>query len=180
MTGKETRWLIVGLQNPGRTYAHTRHNLGGRVVETFRKALGLPPFRAHGDLPARVIKSNFITLAIPATLMNESGQTVAALVKRFSTPPDRLLLVHDDKDLAFGQIRLQSGRGPAGHRGVQSVMDAIGNREFWRLRIGIGNPPPGVDTDTYVLTPFSPDEEEALGANVIPSACTALRAHLGI
>lgn len=106
--------------------------------------------------------------------MNESGQAVRLLLKKYRIPLDRLLIVHDDKDLAFGTMKLQKGRSAAGHRGVQSVIDALGSREFWRLRVGVGSPPPGKPTDEYVLRPFAENEEETITSEIIPRAVRTL------
>lgn len=162
-------WLIIGLGNPGARYARTRHNLGARVAETLREFLGQPAFRRHRDLHARVSRGAGL-LAIPTTFMNASGRAVRSLVRRSTVPLDRLLVIHDDKDLAFGTLKLQRGRSSAGHRGVQSVIDALGSNTFWRLRIGIGAPPAGTATDEFVLQPFTETEERALSKTVIPTA----------
>lgn len=166
-------WLIVGLGNPGRKYARTRHSLGARVVETLRQELGQPALRTQKSFEARVSFGSVI-LALPTTFMNASGMAVASLVQKYRIPLDRLLIVHDDKDLAFGTVRLQRNRSAAGHRGVQSVIDALGSKAFWRLRVGIGAPPDGVETDTFVLQPFAKDEEQTLADTVIPEALARL------
>lgn len=168
-------WLVVGLGNPGRQYARTRHNLGARVVEAFRNDRGQPAFRTAAALAARVSRGEHL-LAIPTTFMNESGRAVRALVKKFRIPLDRLLLVHDDKDLAFGQSKLQRGRSSAGHRGVQSIIDTLGTNAFWRLRVGIGKPPPRTTTEAFVLQPFSPVEEAQLPDSIAAAVRRLLRA----
>lgn len=173
-----TGWLIVGLGNPGKQYAHTRHNLGARVVEATRKALGHPAFRASRTLRARVSHGTPL-LAIPTTFMNDSGRAVRALLRAAKLHPDSLLVVHDDKDLAFGRIKLQNSRSAAGHRGVQSIIDELGTKVFWRLRVGIGPPPSGIETDVYVLARFTPAEEQAVQDTVIPRAIDQLRQHIG-
>ncbi|MDP3685392.1 MAG: aminoacyl-tRNA hydrolase, partial [bacterium] len=167
------RWLVVGLGNPGPKYEHTRHNLGTRVVEALRVSLEQPPFRAARALSARVSEGSVI-LAIPTTFMNDSGEAVAALVQKFRVPLDHLIVVHDDKDLAFGKLKLQRGRGAAGHRGVDSIIAVVGSNNFWRLRVGIGAPPAGVETDTYVLEPFTQAEEKKLHQDILPHALERL------
>lgn len=168
------RWLVVGLGNPGPQYAHTRHNLGVRVTERFRISLGEPAFRVSPALHARVSRSAHL-LAIPTTFMNDSGRAVRALVQKHRIPLDHLCVVHDDKDLTFGAIQLQKNRGSAGHHGVQSVIDALGSREFWRLRVGVGSPPPGTPTDAYVLNAFAENEEGTITREIIPRAVQTLR-----
>lgn len=166
-------WLVVGLGNPGQKYARTRHTLGARVVETLAKQLGRT-FRHARALHARVSRGRQC-VAIPTTFMNESGHAVTALVAKEKVPLDHLLIVHDDKDLAFGTIKLQKGRGSGGHRGVQSVIEAVGSQAFWRLRVGIGAPQPGTPTDAYVLQTFTKNEEQELARDVIPRAVERLQ-----
>lgn len=166
-------WLVVGLGNPGRPYVRTRHNLGAMVVTHLARALDRPGFTNAKALRARV-SANGQVLALPTTYMNESGKPVHALVKKYRVPPDRLLVVHDDKDLAFRRIQLQRNRSAAGHRGVQSVIDALGTKDFWRLRVGIGAPPVGTETDDFVLQTFPRAEEHALRRTVVPSAVSLL------
>lgn len=168
---------MVGLGNPGAEYAHTRHNVGARVVETLREQLGHAAFRRAKALRARVSKGQ-ITLAIPETFMNASGDAVNALVRYFHTPIECLLLVHDDKDLAFGRLKLERGRGAAGHHGVDSVIGALNSKAFWRLRVGIGAPPPQLPVEKFVLQDFSADEEAQLTEDVLPRAIALLSEHL--
>lgn len=173
---KDHPWLIVGLGNPGARYAHTRHNLGARIVEALRAALKQPLFRLWPALHARVSRGARL-LAVPTTFMNDSGRAVALLVRQSRIPLDRVLIVHDDKDLAFGQWKLQKGRSAAGHRGVQSIIDALGTAACWRLRVGIGAPPSGVPTDAYVLHTFSTTEEQALTEHTLPATRELIAKH---
>lgn len=166
-------WLVVGLGNPRAAYEHTRHNVGVRVVEALRERLEQAPFRRSNAVHARISRGTAL-LAIPETFMNNSGEAVQALVRHFRIPLDRLLIVHDDKDLAFGKLKLQRGRSAAGHRGVDSIIGALNSKAFWRLRIGIGSPPPGMETDTFVLEPFSKEEERKLTVTVIPKAAQTI------
>lgn len=170
----EPRWLVVGLGNPGKKYARTRHTLGARVVQALKASLRQPAFRASRALRARVSHGERL-LAVPTTFMNESGQAVRLLLKKYRIPLDRLLIVHDDKDLAFGTMKFQKGRSSAGHRGVQSVIDTLGSKNFWRFRLGIEAPPNGVALDAYVLHAFTEHEEAALIRDVIQAAVEALR-----
>lgn len=171
------KWLIVGLGNPGSKYEHTRHNLGARVVEALRVSLEQPPFRAARTLSARVSEGSVI-LALPTTFMNDSGTAILALVKKFRIPLDRLLVVHDDKDLVFGKLKLQRDRSSAGHKGVQSIIEHLNTTEFFRLRMGIGTPTDLLPTETFVLQRFTPEEEHVLTQNVLQQATKALKKHL--
>lgn len=95
-------------------------------------------------------------------LMNDSGHFVKKLLQRYKLPLENLLVIHDDLDLELGKVKLQKGRGAAGHKGVQSVIDELGTKNFWRLRIGIGKPPVGVSTEEFVLGEFKQSEMEKL------------------
>lgn len=167
-------WLIVGLGNPGKEYSRTRHNLGARVVRALREPLRYPAFRLSRDLLAWVSKGTHV-LAIPTTFMNESGRATQLLLKKHRIPLDHLLLVHDDKDLAFGQLKLQRARNAAGHRGVQSVIDSLGTNDFYRLRAGIGAPPAGLETEDYVLQPFTSVEEPYLTEHLLPRVFQSIK-----
>ncbi len=172
----QQRWLVIGLGNPGAAYAHTRHNTGARVVEALRTALKQKAFRKESALASRISEGAGI-LAVPTTFMNASGEAVAALMRKFRTPIEQLLIVHDDKDLAFGQLKLQRGRSAAGHHGVDSIIGALNSKAFWRLRIGVGAPPRDMSTDIFVLEPFSANEETALQERIIPDAVSLVRNH---
>lgn len=106
--------------------------------------------------------------------MNASGQTARALADYYHVRPDHLLVVHDDKDLTLGTLKLQHGRGSAGHRGVRSIIEALKNQSFWRLRLGVGSPPPDTATDTFVLQPFTKTEEKQLSTDILPRALAKL------
>ncbi|TSC71842.1 MAG: peptidyl-tRNA hydrolase, PTH1 family [Parcubacteria group bacterium Gr01-1014_38] len=160
-------------------YAQTRHTLGARVVEALQQRLLQAPFRLFRTTQVRLSRGA-VLLAIPTTFMNRSGETVETVVRKFRVPLDRLLIVHDDKDLAFGQLKLQRGRSAAGHRGVESIIAALNSREFWRLRIGLGASPSRTPTEVFVLEPFASDEERRLTATVIPQAVQTILATVGI
>ncbi len=157
------RYLVVGLGNPGRAYAATRHNAGFMVVDALARRLGASFGRSrHQALladarygPRRVL------LAKPQTYMNLSGRAVGPLVRYYRLPLDHLLVVYDDLDLPFGTVRLRPGGGHGGHKGMKSVIEALGGRrDFPRLRIGIGRPPGRLDAAEYVLRPFTAEERE--------------------
>jgi PTH1 family peptidyl-tRNA hydrolase len=157
-------WLVVGLGNPGPTYATTRHNLGAMTVsELARRHTG--SLRSH-KARAAVAEVRFgllpggapgprVILAIPSSYMNESGGPVKALCSFFSVPVEQLVVVHDELDVVFGQVRLKRGGGDAGHNGLRSVSSALGTRDYARVRVGIGRPPGRMDPADYVLRDFS-------------------------
>jgi peptidyl-tRNA hydrolase, PTH1 family len=153
--------LIVGLGNPGAEYAATRHNVGFWFVdalasdhgETFR-----PDPKFHGELCRLRLRGRDLRLLKPATYMNRSGRSVAAVGRYFEIPPEEILIAHDDLDLALGTVRLKQGGGHAGHNGLRDTVNLLGSREFWRLRIGIDHPGDRNLVTGYVLGRPSRDE----------------------
>jgi PTH1 family peptidyl-tRNA hydrolase len=157
--------LVVGLGNPGEEYAKTRHNLGFQVVNLLARRHGLEwsDKRAKARLAAGQIGGQRVVLAKPFTYMNDSGQAVVGLRQWYKLDPaSELLVIYDELDLPFGALRLRM-RGSAGtHNGMRSIVRLLGTEEFPRLRIGIGAGPPGRDAARYVLSRFTPEEEQAL------------------
>lgn len=156
--------LIVGLGNPGREYAATRHNAGAWFVE--KLADGIPAgFHAETKFQA-VVAGNDPRLAIPQTFMNRSGLAVAALARFYQIAPSEILIAHDELDLKPGGVKLKFGGGFAGHNGLKDIAAQIGTGEFWRLRIGIGHPRDGVlseqEVADYVLHPPSAADRGAI------------------
>lgn len=167
-------YLIVGLGNPGSRYARNRHNTGFCCLHRLAKAHGLEfRGRRRARIASGTIAGRAVLLARPRTFMNESGQAVAALVRYYRIPLDRLLIVYDDMDLPLGTLRIRPKGGSGGHRGIQSIIDALGSQDFPRLRIGIGRPPEGTDPADYVLQDFSPEEEQTI-EETLERAVTAI------
>jgi peptidyl-tRNA hydrolase, PTH1 family len=161
-------WAVVGLGNPGRRYAESRHNVGFLFVK-----------RVAGDWGARVHKPRFlaktgeirrngerVVLALPQTFMNDSGQSVQALRCGLSIDPANLVVVFDDVDIPLGEIRIRPEGGPGTHKGMASIVGALGTTGFPRIRIGIGPTPEGADIVRFVLTPFRKDERAALQSSL--------------
>jgi len=173
--------LIVGLGNPGRIYAHNRHNVGFRCLNYFAR---LHSIRFdHRQCQARVgigkVRREKLLLAKPGTFVNLSGESVAGLVRKHDIPLSDFLVIYDDLDLPLGKIRLrQSGRS-AGHKGMNSIISALGSEDFPRIRVGIGRPQAeeqSISEDAivnYVLSDFSP-QEEALIKPVIGKVAEAI------
>ncbi len=159
--------LVVGLGNPGRRYRATRHNVGARVVETLARRHGVT-LREEGwaDVGALTLDGVRALLARPQTYVNVSGTAVADLRRRHRVPLPHLLVVYDDLDLPLGQIRLRAGGGHGGHNGMRSIIEALGEKGFPRLRLGIGRPPAGVDPADYVLARFDSGEAALVEAAV--------------
>ncbi len=158
------RYMVVGLGNPGREYAATRHNAGFMVVDALARALGVTFSRTRQQalLAEAQAGPHRVLLVKPQTYMNLSGQAVGPLVRYYRLPLERLLVVYDDLDLPFGTLRLRPRGGHGGHKGMRSIIEALGGRQdFPRLRIGIGRPPGRMDAADYVLQPFRREEAEA-------------------
>lgn len=155
--------LIVGLGNIGSQYHATRHNLGFAVVDMLGLTFGHQPseFKKHSKAPAETLdlKTDLgCMLARPTTMMNLSGDAVRALTHFYKIEPADVWVVYDDVDLEFGQMRVRLGGGSAGHNGIKSIINHIGDG-FWRVRLGIANQYlPTTPTDKFVLDPFMADE----------------------
>jgi peptidyl-tRNA hydrolase, PTH1 family len=154
------RTLVAGLGNPGPEYERTRHNVGFRVAEELAARLdGTFKRSKHEALVVEVRDGDGrLLLAKPQTFMNDSGRSVAALMRYYRVPLAKVVVVHDELDLPFGVIRVKLGGGTAGHNGVADVANVIGEG-FARVRIGIGRPPGRKDPVDFVLEPFSKREE---------------------
>lgn len=157
------RRLILGLGNPGARYAATRHNVGFRVVERLagRRGIGLD----HDECNSRVGHDGELELAAPQTFMNRSGYAARCLLERRELAPEDLLVVYDEVHLPLGSLRLRPRGSPAGHRGIESVLENLGTDEVPRLRLGVAGPegPPAGDRMVdFVLEPFDDHELEAV------------------
>jgi len=169
--------LIVGLGNPERNYANNRHNIGFICLNHFARthAVKFDRKQARARTGAGRVAGNEVVLAKPQTHMNLSGESVSRLVKRFNISLDELIIIHDDLDLPLGKIRLSYGSSSGGHKGIESIITALGSQDFIRLRIGIGRPA-GVSEDeiiAYVLSDFSPEERKAI-TPAIPKVSEAI------
>ena len=163
--------LIVGLGNPGRGYAHNRHNVGFVCLNHFARTQGIRFDRKQGK--ARIgtgeVAGSKVLLARPQTYMNLSGQSVSRLIKKFNINLNDLLVIHDDLDLPLGKIRLRHGSSSGGHKGIDSIISSLGSQDFTRLRVGIGRPTteglvPTSEADiiAYVLSNFTSEEKQII------------------
>jgi len=152
--------IVVGLGNPGKRYERTRHNLGFLVVDRIAAARGISiGAKKHQSLVGDwQVESEKVLLVKPQTYMNRAGDAVGALFRYFPVSVQDLVVIHDDLDLPFGRIRIRPRGSAAGHRGVLSITEVLGDEGFFRVRMGIGRPPVGVDPTDYVLQAFSPEE----------------------
>ena len=174
--------VIVGLRNPESAYVGTRHNIGAEVVDVLAERAGgrlkRGPLRVRADVARVTIDGHEALLALPRANMNVSGGPVRAILSYYKADVSDLLVLHDDLDLPYAKLRLHLGRGAGGHNGVRSVMSALGSREFWRLKIGLGRPPGRMDPAAFVLKRFSKTERQEMdllvqdGADVVEAFMT--------
>jgi len=166
-----TAWLIVGLGNPGPSYSGHRHNVGAMVVDELAVRTGAS-LRSHKARAAaaevRLPAAQGATaggtpgpraiIAKPMTYMNESGGPVAGLLSFYKVPVENLIVIHDELDIPFAEVRLKLGGGEGGHNGLRSITKSVGTRDYLRVRVGIGRPPGRMDSADYVLHDFSSTE----------------------
>lgn len=161
--------LVVGLGNPGPQYAKTRHNVGFMVADLLAARMGAT-FKVHKRSGAEIVTGRLghrpVVLAKPRTFMNESGRQVGPLAKFYSVLPTDLIVIHDELDIEFSQIRLKLGGGEGGHNGLRSIANALGTKNFQRVRVGIGRPPGRKDPAAFVLENFSATERTE-----VPTLC---------
>ena len=156
--------LVIGLGNPGRKYAFTRHNVGFEVIERLASRHGAEPWRRKFDaeIAEAPIGGERALLLRPQTLMNRSGQAVQAAVAFYKLPLEDLLVVCDDFNLPLGRLRIRTEGSSGGQKGLQNITQLLGTQEIARLRIGIGPVPPEWDAADFVLGRFTPAERAAI------------------
>lgn len=155
-----TAWLIVGLGNPGPSYSGHRHNVGAMVVDELAVRTGgtLRSHRARASAAEVRIEAQRAVIARPSSFMNESGGPVAGLMSFFKIPVENLVVIHDEIDIPFAEVRLKVGGGEGGHNGLRSVTKSVGTRDYLRVRVGVGRPPGRMDAADFVLHDFSSTE----------------------
>ena len=156
-------WLIVGLGNPGPKYRDTRHNVGFMTVERLAARASAGPFKEKfkGQWCKATLARQDVVLLEPLSFMNLSGESVQAAMAFFKTPLSEVLVIHDELDLAFRDVRVKVGGGAAGHNGLKSIVQHCGGPDFARVRIGIGRPPKG-SPESWVLGGFDSQESAEL------------------
>jgi PTH1 family peptidyl-tRNA hydrolase len=155
-------WLVVGLGNPDDEYAGTRHNAGAMVVARLAERAGAKLKRSRNRAQVAEIRDGDerVVLARPTSYVNESGGPVSLLARWYKTPLERIVVVHDEIDLAEGRLQVRRGGGTAGHNGLKDIVKALGSPDFLRVRIGVGRPPGRKDPADYVLEPVSKRQAE--------------------
>jgi PTH1 family peptidyl-tRNA hydrolase len=160
-------WLVVGLGNPGKEYAGNRHTVGFMVADLLASRVGAKfgrSKRAHAEVAEGRLGFGGpkLILAKPLTFMNLAGGAVVALAQFFKVPVERVIAVHDELDVPFGQVRAKRGGGEGGHNGLRSMSKSLAGKEYARVRFGIGRPPGRQDPADYVLSDFSGAERKEL------------------
>jgi PTH1 family peptidyl-tRNA hydrolase len=166
-------YLVVGLGNPGKKYEKHRHNVGFMTVDRVREDQSLPDWKEK--FSGVFTRGSDVMLLKPMTYMNDSGNSVQPAAAFIKAEPGHVVVIHDELDLAFGDVRLKLGGGHAGHNGLRSIIQHLGSPDFVRIRVGIGRPPPGFrgEVADYVLSSFDP-VEQATVPDVVGRAMKAL------
>jgi peptidyl-tRNA hydrolase, PTH1 family len=179
-TGTPADWLVVGLGNPGREYEHTRHNVGADTVELLavRHGARLRSGKERARADEVRLRDARVALAVPEQWMNDSGDAVRRLVRRYGVTPEQVVVVHDELDLPVAQLRVKEGGGLAGHNGLRSVKDHLHSDAFVRVRIGVGKPASKERGADHVLSRFSKRDQAEI-AVTLEQAADAVEAITG-
>lgn len=160
--------LIAGLGNPGRSYSRHRHNVGFLVLGELARRHGISVAkRSFGaEIGMGSMCGESVILAAPMKYMNVSGEPVRDILGYYKLGADSLIVVHDDIDIELGRIKIAKGAGHGGHNGVRSIIEKLGDKDFLRIRVGVGRPPEGMDGADYVLAPFHEEDAEIVRRSV--------------
>lgn len=165
--------MVVGLGNPGPTYASTRHNVGYMVADVLAARMG-GTWKKHKSGRADVVEGRLVgervVLGRARSYMNESGGPVSTLTKFYDVDADHVIAIHDELDIDFGMLRVKHGGGDNGHNGLKSIRQSLGTGDFHRVRVGIGRPPGRQDVHDFVLKPYSATERKDLPTYVEEAA----------
>lgn len=176
-SGGAPEYLVAGLGNPGKQYLHTRHNAGFLAVEYLSQQLHAPVkrIRHHALTGNAVVGGHRVMLLMPQTYMNLSGESVGDAARFYKIPPERIIVIYDDKDIPVGRLRVRGKGSAGGHNGIKSIIQELGSQDFPRVKIGVGaKPNPEYDLAAWVLSTFSASEEKALAVSLKNAADAAL------
>ena len=166
--------IIVGLGNPGPDYVGTRHNVGFVVIDRLAQDLGLEfTEKRGGSIAQTLISGRRLVLFKPASFVNTSGKPIKRLADEMSVLPEAIVIVHDDLDIDFAAVRVRSGGSSGGHRGLNSIIAALGTDAFARVKIGIGRPPGRMEPADFVLRRFNRTQEEEIEVSLTTAADAA-------
>lgn len=167
--------MIIGLGNPGDDYVDTRHNVGQMAIDRICRILKIEPANDKEIAVARASLAGKTVFAVKLTsFMNTSGTPVKTALNKYNVLPSNLIVIHDDLDLDFAKLRVKEGGSSGGHRGLSSIIAALGTESFFRIRIGIGRPPGRMDPADFVLSPFSAAEVSEMEITLAEAADAAL------
>jgi len=157
-------YLIVGLGNPGRQYAETRHNVGFMLLDYLAREskVSFTESRWKALIAKTLIWNESVVLLKPETFMNASGTAIAAVANYYKVSNDNIIVIHDDLDMPLGRVKIVSGGGAGGHKGIRSSIEYLGTNNFPRIKIGIGRPTIPIPPEKYVLSRFGTDEHEVI------------------
>ncbi len=171
------RILIAGLGNPGEKFRHTRHNAGFTAIDAIAAKLRITNYELRINFAAEIAEELFngkkIILAKPQTFMNESGEAIKKIGVYYKISADNIIIIHDDLDIALGNYKVVRNRSSAGHKGVQSIINALGTKDFARVRIGIGVEDKKIPTEAFVLEKFTEEEQKIIN-EVIEKVCSEI------
>lgn len=178
MFGKKSEnWLVVGLGNPGKQYANTRHNCGFRAIDILAQKLGckIDKGKFQGLYGQTTVDGKKLFLLKPQTYMNLSGRSVLQLSAYYNIPPQRIIVLFDDISLEPGRLRIRADGSAGGHNGIKSIIGELGSQDFPRVKIGVGSKPhTEQDLADWLLSSFSASEEKALCSALEQAADAAL------
>jgi peptidyl-tRNA hydrolase, PTH1 family len=171
-TGTPADLLVVGLGNPGAEYERTKHNVGAEVVELLAQRHGASLRKGKERARADQVRigGQLVALAVPLTYMNDSGESVRLLVRRYGVEPEQLVVVHDELDLPVAALRVKSGGGLAGHNGLRSIKSHLHSDAFQRIRIGVGKPSSKEHGADHVLSKFGKRERAEVDVTIAEAA----------
>jgi PTH1 family peptidyl-tRNA hydrolase len=174
-SGDMQRTLIVGLGNPGKKYARTRHNVGTDAIELLaqRLSVSLKVGRDRAQVAETRIGDHAVVLAVPTTWMNDSGEAVGPIARRYKIPAANIIVIHDELDLEPGAVKLKMGGGLAGHNGLKSISQHMGTNDYMRVRIGVGKPSTKEQGADHVLSSIPAAERKILDI-AVETACDAV------
>ena len=160
---ENNKTLLVGLWNPQSKYLKTRHNIGADILEKFctKNSIELKLDKSGSfKIGKKSVENSNIDIIFPMVSMNNSGEALKAYLKYSNVEATNILVIHDDIDLGFGRLRLKSGSSDGGHNGIKSINSYLQSNEYFRLKVGVGRPPKGVNPADFVLSKFYNNEEE--------------------
>ena len=163
MNLENNKTLLVGLWNPQSKYLKTRHNIGADILEKFctKNSIELKLDKSGSfKIGKKSVENSNIDIIFPMVSMNNSGEALKAYLKYSNVEATNILVIHDDIDLGFGRLRLKSGSSDGGHNGIKSINSYLQSNEYFRLKVGVGRPPKGVNPADFVLSKFYNNEEE--------------------